>query len=409
MKQLLSLMKGPSMNDTTLLRGLSLPQQALVFDLEALYACLQRIPDHRHRRGLQYPLASLLLIGVLAKLAGQDSSRGMAHWAKLRRRELSQLFHLKRERMPHYSTWSRVLGHAVEPSEVEHLIGQFFVTAQSDAEPQRGRVQLALDGKTLRGTIPLGATRGVHLLAAYLPNQGVVLAQMRVDEKSNEITHAPQLLRQVDLRGVVVSGDAMFDQRALSIQIVQAKGDYLWIVKDNQEGLREEIDVLFQPHRQLAGTSAPPNDFRTACTVEKGHGRLEKRTITVSSLLAGYSTWPQLAQVFKLESQRTDALGTSKTEVRYGVTSLPADLADPTRLLELTRGHWGIENGLHYRRDVTLREDHAQLRMGHAPEMLAVLNNTVLGLLARQGVTNVAEARRAFAYHFDQALATLVA
>ena len=134
----------------------------------------------------------------------------------------------------------------------------------------------------------------------------------------------------------------MFDQRALSIQMVQAKGDYLWIVKDNQEGLREEIDVLFQPHRQLAGTSAPPNDFRTACTVEKGHGRLEKRTITVSSLLAGYSTWPQLAQVFKLESQRTDALGTSKTEVRYGVTSLPADLADPTRLLELTRGHWGI-------------------------------------------------------------------
>lgn len=396
------------MNDTTLLSGLSLPQQALMFDLEALYACLQSIPDHRDRHGLQYPLASLLMIGVLAKLAGQDSSRGMAHWAQLRRRELSQLFHLKRERMPHYSTWSRVLGHAVEPAEVEHLIGQFFVTAQSDAEPQRGSIQLALDGKTLRGTIPLGATRGVHLLAAYLPNQGVVLAQMRVDEKSNEITHAPKLLRQVDLRGVVVSGDAMFDQRELSIQIVQAKGDYLWIVKDNQEGLREEIEVLFQPHRKLAGTSALPNDFRTAWTMEKGHGRLDKRTITVSSMLADYSTWPELAQVFKLESQRTNALGTTKTEVRYGVTSLPADLADAPRVLELTRGHWGIENGLHYRRDATLREDHAQVRMGHAPEMLAVLNNTVLGLFARQGVTNVAEARRAFAYQFDRALASLV-
>ncbi len=122
------------MNDTTLLHGLSLPQQALVFDLEALYACLQSIPDHRDPRGLQYPLATLLMIGVLAKLAGQDSSRGMADWAKLRRRELSQLFHLKRERMPHYSTWSRILGHAVEPSEVEELIGQFFVTAQRDAE-----------------------------------------------------------------------------------------------------------------------------------------------------------------------------------------------------------------------------------------------------------------------------------
>lgn len=122
------------------------------------------------------------MIGVLAKLAGPDSSRGMAHGAQLRRRELSQLFHLKRERMPHYRTWSRVLGHAVEPSEVEHLIGQFFVTAQSSAWPQRGRIQLARDGKTLRGTIPPGARRGVHLLAAYLPNQGVVLAQMRVDE-----------------------------------------------------------------------------------------------------------------------------------------------------------------------------------------------------------------------------------
>lgn len=333
----------------------------------------------------------------------------MAHWAKLRQRELSQLFQLKRERMPHYSTWSRVLGHAVEPAEVEQLLGQFFATAPSDAELERGTIQLALDGKTLRGTIPLGATRGVHLLAAYLPNQGVVLAQMRVEEKSNEITHAPKLLRQLDLRGVVVSGDAMFDQRELSSQMVQANGDYLWIVKDNQEGLREEIEVLFQPHRQLAGTSAPPNDFRTATTVEKGHGRLDKRTITVSSLLVGYSTWPHLAQVFQLESQRTNALGLTQTKARYGVTSLPAGLADAARLLTLTRGHWGIENGLHYRRDATLREDHGQVRMGHAPQMLAVLNNTILGLFARRGVTNVTEARRAFAYQFDRALVSLVA
>ncbi len=180
-------------------------------------------------------------------------------------------------------------------------------------------------------------------------------------------------------------------------------------VKDNQEGLREEIEVLFQPHRKLAGTSALPNDFRTARTVEKGHGRKDMRVLTVSSMLVGYSTWPHLAQVFKLASQRTDALGITKTKVRYGVTSLPASLADPKRVLELTRGHWGIENGLHYRRDATLHEDHAQVRMGHAPEMLAVLNNTVLGLFARQGATNVAEARREFAYHFDRALASLVA
>src|SRR6266571_7471958 len=156
-------MKGSFMNDTTLLSQLSLPQKALVFDLEALYACLQTIPDHRKRRGRQYPLATLLLIGVLAKLAGQDSSRAMAHWAKLRTHELSQLFHLKREKMPHFSTWSRVLGHGVEPAEVEQVVSQFFATEVTEpSERKRGSLQLALDGKTLRGTIPLGETRGVH-------------------------------------------------------------------------------------------------------------------------------------------------------------------------------------------------------------------------------------------------------
>ena len=394
------------MNDTTIFKHLSVPQQALAFDLEALYKCLRTIPDHRDPRGRQYPLAMILMIGILAKLAGQDSCRAMAHWAKLRTRELSQLFDFKREKMPHYSTWSRVLGHGGEPSEVEQIVGQFFVAGARTSVPRRGSIQVALDGKTLRGTIPLGETRGVHLLAAYLPRQGVVLAQMRVNEKSNEITHAPTVLQRIDLRGVVVSGDAMFAQRDLSIQIVQAKGDYLWIVKDNQEGLREDIEVLFQPHHPLAGTSALPNDFRMARTVEKGHGRIEQRLITVSSLLADYSTWPHLAQVFKVESQRTDARGTTKPDVRYGVTSLPPHLADPKRLLALTRGHWGIENGLHYRRDATMQEDHAQLRMGHAPEMLAVLNNTVLGLFARQGAPNVAHARREFAYHFEKALAS---
>jgi predicted transposase YbfD/YdcC len=397
------------MKDTTLSASLHLPNEALLFDLDALYACLQTIPDHRDRRGVRYPLASLLMIGVLAKLAGQDSSRGMAHWAKLRTHELSQLFHLKRECMPHYSTWSRVLGHGVEPNEVEQIVGRFFAQATRTAQRKRGSIHLAIDGKTLRGTIPLGETEGVHLLAAYLPQQGVVLAQMNVEHKGREITFAPTLLSQIDLRGVVVSGDAMFDRRSLSSKIVQAHGDYLWTVKENEKGFYQDIEVLFQPHRKRAGTSAPPMDFRRSSTIEKGHGRLDKRSIIVSSLLADYSDWPELAQVFKLERQSTNALGITQTQVRYGVSSLPAHLADPKRLLELTRGHWGIENGLHFRRDVTFHEDHAQLRMGHAPEMLAVLNNIVLGLFAKQGETNIAHARRDFAYHLEKGLARLVA
>ena len=395
------------MQNTTLAASLHLPNEAMLFDLDALYTCLQTIPDHRDRRGIRYSLASLLMIGVLAKLAGQDSSRGMAHWAKLRTHELSQLFHLKRECMPHYSTWSRVLGQGVDPSEVEQIVGQFFAQASRPGEPTRGSLQIAMDGKTLRGTIPLGETEGVHLLAIYLPQQGVVLAQMNVEHKGKEITFAPNLLSQIDLRGAVVSGDAMFDRRSLSAKIVQAHGDYLWTVKENEKGFYQDIDVLFQPHRQRAGTSAPPMDFRHSSTLEKGHGRLDKRSITVSSLLADYSDWPHLAQVFKLERHSTNALGVTKTQIRYGVTSLPAQVADPHRLLALTRGHWGIENGLHWRRDVTFHEDHAQLRMGHAPEMLAVLNNIVIGLFALQAETNMAHARRDFAYHLDKGLARL--
>src|SRR5437588_3531871 len=192
------------MKDTTISASLRLPKEALLFDLDALYACLQTIPDHRHRRGVRYPLASLLMIGVLAKLAGQDSSRAMAHWAQLRTHELSQLFQLKRECMPHYSTWSRVLGHGVEPSEVEEIVGQFFRQTTRRTGGKRGSIQLAIDGKTLRGTIPLGETEGVHLLAAYLPQQGVVLAQLNGEYKGRELTFAPSLFRQIALRGVAV-------------------------------------------------------------------------------------------------------------------------------------------------------------------------------------------------------------
>jgi len=128
--------------------------------------------------------------------------------------------------MPHYSTWSRVLGHGVEPGEVEQIVGRFFAHTARTAQRKRSTLQLAIDGKTLRGTIPLGETEGVHLLAAYLPQQGVVLAQMNVEHKGREITFAPTLVHQIDLRGVVGSSDAMFDRRSLSLKIVQAHGDY---------------------------------------------------------------------------------------------------------------------------------------------------------------------------------------
>jgi predicted transposase YbfD/YdcC len=390
---------------TTNFPRLALPNQGLLFDLEQLYRGLQTVPDRRKRRGRRYPLAALLMIGVLAKLAGQDSSRALAQWAKLRQQELSELFQLQRQTMPHSSTWSRVLGHAVSPEELEQIMSQFFKQQKRRKVSKRGSIQVCLDGKTLRGTIPAGQSQGVHLMAAYLPEQGVVLMQMEVGEKTNEITVAPKVVQTLDLRGVVVTGDAMQAQRKLSAQIVEAHGDYVWTAKDNQPELREEIALLFAPQPSRPGWSAPPTDFQQATTFNKGHGRLEKRTITVSSLLAGYSTFPYVAQVYQVESWAQLTGGRCQHEIRYGLTSLPASVASPDRLLSLVRGQWQIENGLHYRRDMTLREDHSQLRMGHAPHVFAILNNIVVGLVARQGKTNLAQARREFAYYLERALA----
>ncbi len=394
------------MHSTTLPFTLQVPPEVpFAFSLQALSTRLTTLVDQRKRRGVRYPLAPLLALAVCAKLAGHSRLAALADWARLRAAELATVFALPRATMPHQSTWSRLFGNAVDVQALEQVLRDFFQDLQPTAEiPARGSVLLAVDGKTLRGTIPLGHTTGVHLVAAYVPDTGVVLAQLAVEQKENEIVAVPKLLAHLDLTGMVVVGDAMQTQRALSIQIVEAGADYLWFVKDNQPTLRAEIEQLFTPLPLLPGTAEPPSDFTQARQVEKQHGRLDERVITVSSLLQDYSDWPYLAQVFKLERRVTDGLGRETYDVRYGVTSLPANGANAEQLLVLARSAWEIENGLHYRRDVTLHEDASQLRRGSGPQVMAALNNTVIGLMYRAGERNLAALQRRFAYHFDRML-----
>lgn len=376
-----------------------------LIDVAHLYAQAQTLSDRRKARGLQYSLALIVTVAVLAKLAGYSRMEAIADWAKLRQHELQQLFGLARARMPHHTTWSRILGHAVDVTELEQVVERVLTPVPSAEVPERCSIEVALDGKTIRGTIPRGSTRGVHLLAAYVPLEGVVLLQVAVERRENEIVAAPVLLRQLDLTGMLITGDAMFTQRKLSIQIVEQQGDYLWIVKENQPTLLDDIELLFAPECVSAGWSAPPVDFTTARSVECGHGRIEERVLTASSMLAGYSDWPYLAQVFKLEYWYKDThSGKVTTAVRYGVTSAPASVLDAAGLLRATRRHWGIENGLHSRRDGSLHEDSMRTRTGQAPQVLATLNNITLGLLLRQGVNDVAAAQRAVAYHLDRFL-----
>ncbi len=300
--------------------------------------------------------------------------------------------------MPHATTWNRVFSAAVDPQQFAAVVADFLTAAttlppRGTRKRRRGMIALCLDGKTLRGTIPAGMTRGVHLLAAYLPAQGIVLIEVLVDGKENEIVTARTVLALVDVRGCVVTGDAMFAQRDLSRQICSKGGDYLWCVKENQETLYGDIATLFT----TPPMPASPEDFTTATSLDTAHGRYEQRRLQASSLLVGYTTWPAAEQVFQLTRRTLMEDGTWRESIAYGITSLPRAVVDADRLLALARGHWGIENGVFYRRDVTLGEDRSLLRRGNGPQVLATLNDLTVGLLLREGHTNAAAGRRIYA------------
>lgn len=373
--------------------GLEIPQDPFFFDVGSLYEHLESLTDRRDPRGVRYPLAVALVFVILAKLAGEDEPHGIAQWVALRQELLKEALRFERHSVPHPTTYARILGNAVDVEQLQQAASAFLLSLAASASA----VAINLDGKTLRGTIPTGQTRGVHLLAAYLSEVGIVLMQVEVARHENEIVAAPRLLKMVDLRGKIVTGDALLAQRELSKQIVEAGGHYIWTVKENQASLLADIAALFTIEEGQTALKPMVNDFRSVVSTDKEHGRLEQRQLTSSSMLAGQVDWPYLKQVFKIECE-VEILSTSKrtSEVSYGITSLSRQEADAARLLAGHRQHWQIENGLHYRRDKTLREDESRLRTGQAVQAMAVINNLVIGLVLRQGQRNLPDARRRY-------------
>jgi predicted transposase YbfD/YdcC len=228
---------------------------------------------------------------------------------------------------------------------------------------------------------------------------------MAVDEKANEIVVAPELLMTVNLAGRLISGDAMFAQQTLSQQIVEAAGDYVWIVKDNQPTLRASIERSFTAEAHSKTHSPLSTDFQVASSLDKGHGRVEWRALRTSSLLNAYADWQGLGQVFIIERKVTHLKdGTLSSRIDYGITSLKADQTGAERLLRAVRNHWHIENGLHYPRDVSLHEDACHIRWPLAHRAMAILNNLTLSLLRQLDFDFVPSARRFLAANFAIAL-----
>ncbi len=267
-----------------------------------------------------------------------------------------------------------------------------------DGKAQRGRLRFADDGCP------------VHALSAFCHDHGVVLAHEPIesgpDKAEAELTVAPALVARIDWQGRVLTGDALFCQRALCAQVLAVEGDYLLLVKENQGTLYRDLQLHFDPPAALP--AAPLTDRWVARTVESGHGRsLERRELVASIDLNGYLDWPGVAQVFRLE--RTWREGEKAKRARHdGITNLAPQEADAARVLALRRGHWGIENRLHRRKDVTFGEDASLIHVGQGPTVMALLRDAAVSLLHRAGVRWVASRLRTHSQHPERAVALVL-
>lgn len=358
------------------------------------------IPDFRQSRGKRPALSAIFALACCAMLCGARSYSAIAEWGRNYGIRIARALGFTHD-TPCAATLHTIFRH-IDRDEFEAYLGVWadsVVESQAPAAEPPGTA-VALDGKTLRGSKKQGAP-GMHLLSALAHHVGVTLAQHAVDDKTNEITAVETLLQGLVLEGRVMTMDALLTQRQVAQTIVDKGGDYVMIVKENQPQLHADIALVFaQP---------PWGDLQeTASTVDMGHGRIEQRTLTASSALAGISSWPGLAQVFQLERQVTrKKTGEERDEVVYGVSSLGAERATPSQLLALVRGQWQIENRSHWVRDVTFDEDRSQVRCGSIPQVMAALRNTTIGLLRTAGYANIAAACRRFAAQPDLALALI--
>jgi predicted transposase YbfD/YdcC len=369
-------------------------------DYPGLLERLRSVPDPRDHRGRLHHLASVLAVASAAVVAGARSFVAISEWAADTPTWVRVALGVRRDPLtgsygvPDEATIRRVLSR-VDPDQLDASIGGWLADRrQPVARPGRRRV-VAVDGKTVRGAAGANG-RQPHLLAAFDTADQTVLAQRAVDAKTNEITGFAPLLETLDLAGVVVTADAMHTQREHAEFLVARKhADYLLVVKGNQPSLAAQLRQL--PWHQI------PLSHRTR---DQGHGRVEIRTLKVASVPGlGFPHATQAIQV----TRRVRDLGSTRwrTVTVYAVTSLGAHQAGPAQLALYLRGHWRIENGLHWVRDVCFGEDASQVRTGTAPRVMAALRNLAIGALRLGGATNIAAAARHHHANHARPLATL--
>jgi predicted transposase YbfD/YdcC len=339
--------------------------------------CFADLTDPRREHNRLHTLWDIIALTICAVVCGADSWVEVEQYGRRKRPWLETFLELPHG-IPSHDTLGRVFA-LLDPAAFQQ---RFLAWVGALVEATAGRL-VAIDGKALRHSFDTAAGKGaLHLVSAWATANHLVLGQQAVDSKSNEITAIPELLKVLDLSGAVVTIDAMGCQKAIAAQIHAAGGEYVLALKDNQGTLYDDVQQLF-----LEGLEADFVGMGHRCwrTAERGHGRVESRhyhVLPVPKALAaahpGWEGWRSLGMVF---SERQVGDGEATCETRFFLSSLKAKVKT---FAGAVRGHWGIENSLHWVLDVSFREDDSRLRKDHGPENMALLRRMAASLLQNE-------------------------
>jgi predicted transposase YbfD/YdcC len=356
-----------------------------------LLQALSKVADFRKLRGKRHPLVAILALGCVATLCGASSLTAISQWSRHHDAALLAKLGFTHFPGPSVATLHRVFS-KLDVVSLEQALTDWWHSWLPALGP------LAIDGKTVRGSGSDG-TPALQLLSAFATQVRLVLAE-RAIANYDEIEAALALLEGLALHGWIITGDAKFTQKTIVEKIIERGGDYVLTAKANQPTLVDDIATLFNDPKLVAET------ITTTRRIDLHGSRIEVRELRASSALsAEYCGWGGLRQVFRIERRRINKrTGEREVKVRYGITSLSPKRADAKRLAALLRGHWGIENRLHWVRDVILGEDASRIRTGHAPQVMAVFRNVAVSLLGLLGFDCPSEGLRHFAWNPAEAI-----
>ena len=343
------------------------------------------ITDPRIEKSSSHKLIDIIMLAICAVIAGADTWVDIEDFGKEKRAWFKTFLELPNG-IPSHDTFGRVFS-LIDPKQFQQSFSGWMQSVTRLAE---GTV-IAIDGKTNRrtfgGKTKDGLSRALHLVSAFASENGVALGQVATDQKSNEITAIPELLKLLDIKGCLITTDAMGCQTDIAADIVKRGGDYLLAVKGNQKGLYLSMKTLFADESIERDSNISKN---------KGHGRIDKRTCevitgsVVQERLRHKNKWLNLNTIVKVTAQRT-VINTGEvhesTESRYYICSLKNPGAE--RIQQAVQAHWGVENNLHWTIDMAFREDDSRIRTDHAPANMAVLRHIALNLIRQDKTRKV--------------------